>query len=203
MTIEIILGILIIVGTIAGTGLGYVLSMRGKREEWAKESREKRLSPVIEYLNEFMGISLRLQGARQREEGKNKELEQSTNDKEREVINKKLLEVIKDEKQAAEQLIALVYSGVWRGCVAAVCIDKQLGDLLLDWSHAIESHLESYLERYEPETYSKTLTIATQILARADEVIIKGGQTSRIKRWTKLIVKICNKLKAKNEPSLL
>lgn len=189
MTLEIILGILIFVGTLAGTGLGYALSMRGKREEWAKESREKRLSPVIEYLNEYMGTSFRFHDARKREEGKSKELEQCTNDKERGVINKELLKAIEDEKQAAGQLSALVKSGVWRGYLAAVFIDEQLSDLLQDWIDALKSHYESSLERYEPETYSKTLTIARQILARADELIIKGGQTSRIKRWKKSIIK--------------
>ncbi|KPJ54414.1 MAG: hypothetical protein AMJ37_00615 [Dehalococcoidia bacterium DG_18] len=210
MTLEIILGILVIVGTIAGTGLGYALSMRGKREEWAKESRAKRLEPLSDYLVEFMGISLRCQIA----EGWNalqekklklqeKKLKQCTDDKERKEILEGLIQAneesirahkessraTKEIIQTKEQMMAFLKSEVWRLCLVAVSLDEKLRELGDTWV--------KWLGSSATENWGEGLELAIKMIQRTDEVIIKGWETPKIKWWKLPIIKIWKKLMVK------
>jgi len=203
MTLEIILGILVIVGTIAGTGLGYALSMRGKREEWAKESRAKRLEPLSDYLVEFIGISLRCQiaeGLNALQEKKlklqEKKLKQCTDDKERKEILEGLIqaseESIRANKeiiQTKDQMMAFLKSEGWRFCLVAVSLDEKLRELGDTWV--------KWLGSSDTENWKEGLELSTKMIQRTDEVIIKGWETPKIKWWKPPIIKIWKKLVVK------
>jgi hypothetical protein len=200
MTLEIILGILIIVGTIAGTGLGYVLSMRGKREEWAKEYREKRILPLVEHVNRDMQLCfyLSIKGevkrglekqceeskikvcelARKSKESNNKEhLEELMKAKEQLLqLNKKLRKAYEETRDCLLQLSALIQSDAWLGLAAIGGLDEELEKLTLE---LVESIAE-FTEEVSNQDLSNRLKLGSRILSRAHKVIIEGGKPAKV-----------------------
>jgi len=176
--LEIVLGILIIIGTLAGTGLGYALSMRGKREEWAKEYREKRLNPLSTYINEYMEAMLDKRATVSIKERLQKKLEETTDDEQRVKIAEDLVEANDKLMEANNRLIDLISHKSWIGFCSPADLDEQLGALCRQWfAQPIEPTDENLEEKLMP--------LAKQILARADEVIIKGGETPKLKKGEK------------------
>jgi len=179
MTLEIILAILVIVGTIAGTGLGYALSMRGKREEWAKEYREKRLSPLIDHLNEVMGLIFRLSSVAASIAEAQQKLKESTDNEEKYRNQKELEEKKKEISQTDGKLDTVLKSEAWSGWLAACYVDEKLTDLTRRWSQSHVSYIQTEDETKKNDLLTELMTLATAILARADEVIITGGKTPK------------------------
>lgn len=196
MTLEIILGILVIVGTIAGTGLGYALSMRGKREEWAKEYREKRILPLVEHVNRDMQLwfQLRIKGEVERglekqcEESKSKVSEldrksKESNNKEHQEelmkakeqllqLNEKLLKAYEETRSCLSQLSELIQSDAWLGLAAIGGLDEELEKLTLE--------LVEFTEEVSNKGLSNRLKLGSRILSRAHNVIIEGGKPAKV-----------------------
>lgn len=187
MTLDIILGILVIVGTIAGTGLGYALSMRGKREEWAKEYREKRLSPLIDHLNEVMGLIFRLSSVEASIAEAEQKLKESIDNEQKERDQKDLAEKKKEILRTAGTLETVLESEAWSGWLAACYVDKELTYLTRRWSQSHVSYIRTEDETKKNDLLMELMTLATAILARADEVIITGGKTPRTTILLRLI----------------
>lgn len=176
MTLEIILGILVIAGTVAGTGLGYALSMRGKREEWKKEYREKRLAPLVDYVNAVMGGVFEHQlGAADINYLENL-VDKSTNDKTRSVAEETLKEAAGKQTQISKQLHELHKSEAWRACIAATIRDKQLRFLVTKFENALGHFLFESTEK----NLEELVNLGEQILDRADEDIVKGWKTPKV-----------------------
>ena len=169
MALNIVLAILVIVGTLAGTGLGYALSMRGKREEWKKEYREKRVTPLVDYVNVYMEAAYERNWAVQKREKLEARLKEAT-DEDRQRITEDLEAVAERQIQANERMAALFGSSAWLGFFSVHGLDKQLDDLLGEWMDLVINI------RQEPtdENLAKGMLLSQKILARADEFVIKG-----------------------------
>ena len=169
MTLEVILGVLVIVGTIAGTYLGYALSMRGKTKVWEKEYRAKRLSPLIDYVNEYMGIACENIVATSSKDKLQQQLAQTTDDGQRKVILKALIKTEEDLTQMHNRLSELLGRKSWLGLFSPMTLDKQLNALCNQW---LKEH--NFDEQPTTKNLKKGILVARQILDRADELIIKG-----------------------------
>ncbi len=200
MTLEIILGVLIFVGTLAGTGLGYYLSMRGKREEWAKEYREKRILPLVEHVNRHMQLCFQLRIKKEIERDLEKQCEESgskvrkldkkykeSNNKEHleELIkaneqllqlNQKSLKVLEEIRSYSWQLSELIQSDAWLGLAAIGGLDEELEKLTLE---LVESSID-FTEEVSIKRFSNGLELGSRILSRAHKVIIEGGKPAKV-----------------------
>lgn len=172
MTLEIILGILAIVGTIAGTGLGYALSMRGKREEWAKEYREKRLAPLLDFIKEYMTVEGQRAMAVDTKQECNRLLMETIDKEQRREIEKVLTEAQEEEENAQVKLVELRRNKVWSGYSAGgyIYLDKKLAKLMKEWvsSFTVSSTQPTH------KAYKKSGEIAAQIYNRVQEIIVRG-----------------------------
>ena len=170
MALEIILAILIPVFTIIGTGLGYALSMHGKRKEWAKEYREKRLAPLIEFVNKYMGTAFEYYFDCAWKERLQKQQEPIADETQRAKV---ILEANDKVSQSHARLMQLHEEKAWLGFFMPATLDKQLDILREKWLYAIGN----YRNQPTNENLKKSMDIAREILDRSDEVIIKGGKT--------------------------
>ncbi len=167
-----------IVGVIAGTGLGYALSMRGKREEWAKEYREKRLAPLIDFVTQFMGTMWQYQFETHLLGLIPQDFEQGQPDEEEMKKRTLLQEAQQNKVRALEQALTLIRSSeVWHGPLAAAELDEQLDFYMQKW---IDS-AHRYRTQPTDENLEQLMSLARQLLARADEVIIKGWKPPKVK----------------------
>lgn len=200
MTLEIILGVLIFVGTLAGTGLGYYLSMRGKREEWAKEYREKRILPLVEHVNRHMQLCFQLRIKKEIERDLEKQCEErgskvrkldkkykESNNKEHleELIkaneqllqlNQKSLKVLEEIRSYSWQLSELIQSDAWLGLAAIGGLDEELEKLTLE---LVKSSID-FTEEVSIKRFSNGLELGSRILSRAHKVIIEGGKPAKV-----------------------
>jgi len=169
MALNVILAILIPVGTAVGAVLGYYLSMRGKREEWAKEYREKRLAPLIDFVNRYMGTASQYHFHYAWKESLEKQKEpvadQTQRAREMSEANDRLM-------QSHARLMELHEGEAWLGFFMPATLDEQLDALRERWLYAQRVY------RNEPtsENLQEIMAIARKLLDRADEVIIKGGK---------------------------
>ena len=173
MTLEIILAIAIIIGTLAGTGLGYLLSMLGKRKEWEKEYREKRLAPLIDFVNKYMGTAFEYGFNCAWNEKLQKQPELIADETQR---AKAMSEAHDELLQSHARLMELHERKAWLGFFMPATLDKQLDILRESWLYAQGSY------RNEPtnENLEKSMAIARKILDRADEIIIKGWKPPKV-----------------------
>ncbi|HUU63975.1 MAG TPA: hypothetical protein VMX96_08695 [Dehalococcoidia bacterium] len=201
MTLEIILGVLILAGTLAGTGLGYYLSMRGKREEWAKEYREKRILPLVEHVNRHMQLCFQLRIKKEIERDLEKQCEESkskarkldrkykeSNNKEHLEklikaneqllqLNQKSLKVLEEIRSYSWQLSELIQSDAWLGLAAIGGLDEELEKLTLE---LLQSSID-FTEEVSIKRFSNGLELGSRILSRAHKVIIEGGKPTKVK----------------------
>jgi len=182
MALEIILAILIavaaILGTIIGTGLGYFLSMRAKRQEWAKEYREKRLRPLIDYINEFMGATDEFDSRINTRNNLEQQLEQIKNDKKRKVVLEMITKVNEEATQANKRLIELLSRKSWGGLFSPIYLDKQLNTLIKRWFDMSSS----FINQPTDENFEEQASAAQKLLNRIDELIVGGWKTPIIRR---------------------
>ena len=175
MALDIVLIILIPVFTIIGTGVGYFLSMRGKREEWAKEYREKRLAPLIDFVNKYMATAFEYYFDCAWKEMLEKQPELIADEMKRvKEISKAHDEVLKSQAR----LMQLHEEKAWFGFFMPATVDKQLDILRERWLYAIGN----YRNQPTNENLENSMGIAREILDRADEVIIKGRKTEILGR---------------------
>jgi septal ring factor EnvC (AmiA/AmiB activator) len=185
---------LAILGTLAGTGLGYLLSTRGKRQEWKKEYREKRTLPVVEHVNRHTQALLQLSFAvedekeleKQYEESESKvrELEKECDESDSKERLEQLLEATKQHNERLEkllkataksgeewaQLVALFRSHAWLGFLAIGGLDEELSKLLKEWAKSCAQLANGFSDTQ----LEATLALGIRILNRADEFILRG-----------------------------
>ena len=211
MALEIILGVLVVLGTLAGTGLGYALSMRGKREEWAKEYREKRFRPLIDFVNEYMELQyqgwlnkMSISEARKVVE----EIEAKEKDTDNTIVGKverldeysqsleRLGEKFEKASRTNEKLVGLMTSQSWQGFFLPSSLDKKLDRLTYKFIQGITEYSARDATKSrgdQDKEIMKLQSIALLIVVRADELIVYGWKTPRIERWKTSITKACKK----------
>ena len=158
------------IATVSGVVAGYIFSLRSKREEWAKEYREKRLSPLVDYVNEVI---------RNISEHKltdfdinelEKTIEKSTNDQMLSIAEKMLKEAAVRRTKISKRAHELHTSEAWGACFAARMYDKHLQELITKFEIALGYFLFEPTDKNQEEL----MNLGEQILVRADEVAIKG-----------------------------
>ncbi len=119
-----------------------------------------------------------------------KMVEKSTNDQMRSIAEEMLKEAAEKRTQISKRAHELHKSEAWLACFAATMCDKQLRVLITKFEIALGNFL---FERTD-KNHEELMNLGEQILARADEVVIKGSKMPRVERLKKRI---------KNEPHLL